>query len=66
MKFTFILPFKTLNNLVVSKYFEDKMVPIYRYLWDFFPTNLIKPSDLNQVYSNLEFIMKRNTTNLPF
>lgn len=42
------------------------MVPIYRYLWDFFPTNLIKPSDLNQVYSNLEFTMERNTTTLPF
>ena len=61
---------KNIYNLVVSKFFEENW---FRFLHDcetLLNTKLIKPDGLlivlNQVNPNLQFIMVRSTTNLPF
>ena len=61
---------KNIYNLVVSKFFEENWFRLLPDCETLLNTKLIKPDGLlivlNQVNPNLQFIMVRSTTNLPF
>ena len=61
---------KNIYNLVVSKFFEETWFQFLDNCKILLSTKCIKPNDLltilNQVKTNLQFIMEKNTTNLPF
>ena len=62
--------FKNTYKLVVNKFFEDNWFRFFDDREILLNTKLIKSNDLitilNQVNPNLQFTMKRSTTNLPF
>ena len=61
---------KITYNFAVRKFFEENLFEVLNYFEILLSTKLIKPNDLltilNQVNPNLQFIMERSTTNLPF
>ena len=62
--------FKNTYKLVANKFFEDNWFRFFDDREILLNTKLIKSNDLltilNQAIPNLQFAMKRSTTNLPF